>query len=182
MEEEVSNNGGPWRARMNSRAPRQKEKKKKKKFVTIFPIFDKQKFVFLQTQKARRHLPLSLAKSTPESVGVSDNKENQFATEDCDGATDGLELKYLQRSEGALVRGAAASQGLAPPLSPIRPPSAAPIGCNGEEDTSGTTSCNSNSVASAYFPTKSTGKSETEHNGSAEDVPSPAIVAAAATT
>ena len=29
MEEEVSNNGGPWRARMNSRAPRQKEKKKK---------------------------------------------------------------------------------------------------------------------------------------------------------
>ena len=27
--EEVSNNGGPWRARMNSRAPRQKEKKKK---------------------------------------------------------------------------------------------------------------------------------------------------------
>ena len=30
MEEEVSNNGGPWRARMNSRAPRQKEKKKKK--------------------------------------------------------------------------------------------------------------------------------------------------------
>ena len=28
MEEEVSNNGGPWRARMNSRAPRQKEKKK----------------------------------------------------------------------------------------------------------------------------------------------------------
>ena len=27
MEEEVSNNGGPWRARMNSRAPRQKEKK-----------------------------------------------------------------------------------------------------------------------------------------------------------
>ena len=26
MEEEVSNNGGPWRARMNSRAPRQKEK------------------------------------------------------------------------------------------------------------------------------------------------------------
>ena len=31
MEEEVSNNGGPWRARMNSCAPRQKEKKKKKK-------------------------------------------------------------------------------------------------------------------------------------------------------
>ena len=31
MEEEVSNNGGPWRARMNSRAPRQNEKKKKKK-------------------------------------------------------------------------------------------------------------------------------------------------------
>ena len=31
MEEEVSNNGGPWRARMNSRASRQKEKKKKKK-------------------------------------------------------------------------------------------------------------------------------------------------------
>ena len=30
MEEEVSNNGGPWHARMNSRAPRQKEKKKKK--------------------------------------------------------------------------------------------------------------------------------------------------------
>ena len=28
MEEEVSNNGGPWRARMNSCAPRQKEKKK----------------------------------------------------------------------------------------------------------------------------------------------------------
>ena len=28
MEEEVSNNGGPWRARMNSHAPRQKEKKK----------------------------------------------------------------------------------------------------------------------------------------------------------
>ena len=31
MEEEVSNNGGPWCARMNSRAPRQNEKKKKKK-------------------------------------------------------------------------------------------------------------------------------------------------------
>ena len=30
MEEEVSNNGGPWHARMNSCAPRQKEKKKKK--------------------------------------------------------------------------------------------------------------------------------------------------------
>ena len=28
MEEEVSNNGGPWRARMNSRAPRQKERSK----------------------------------------------------------------------------------------------------------------------------------------------------------
>ena len=35
MEEEVSNNGGPWRARMNSRAPRQKEKKKKKKTAAI---------------------------------------------------------------------------------------------------------------------------------------------------
>ena len=31
MEEEVSNNGGPWRARMNSRAPRQKEKKKRER-------------------------------------------------------------------------------------------------------------------------------------------------------
>ena len=28
MEEEVSNNGGPWRARMNSRAPRQKERRR----------------------------------------------------------------------------------------------------------------------------------------------------------
>ena len=35
MEEEVSNNGGPWRARMNSRAPRQKEKKKKIKIEII---------------------------------------------------------------------------------------------------------------------------------------------------
>ena len=34
--EEVSNNGGPWHARMNSRAPRQKEKKKKKKIAYIF--------------------------------------------------------------------------------------------------------------------------------------------------
>ena len=30
MEEEVSTTVDPWRARMNSRAPRQKEKKKKK--------------------------------------------------------------------------------------------------------------------------------------------------------
>ena len=36
MEEEVSNNGGPWRARMNSRAPRQKEKKKKKSFRILY--------------------------------------------------------------------------------------------------------------------------------------------------
>ena len=35
MEEEVSNNGGPWHARMNSRAPRQKEKKKKKKKMAL---------------------------------------------------------------------------------------------------------------------------------------------------
>ena len=40
MEEEVSNNGGPWRARMNSRAPRQKEKKKKyiSYFITLIDI------------------------------------------------------------------------------------------------------------------------------------------------
>ena len=38
MEEEVSNNGGPWRARMNSRAPRQKEKKKVDVAATIAKI------------------------------------------------------------------------------------------------------------------------------------------------
>ena len=27
--EEVSNNGGPWHARMNSRAPRQKERRRR---------------------------------------------------------------------------------------------------------------------------------------------------------
>ena len=32
MEEEVSNNGGPWRARMNSRAPRQKRKRRRRRY------------------------------------------------------------------------------------------------------------------------------------------------------
>ena len=29
------NNGGPWRARMNSRAPRQKEKKKRRRYISL---------------------------------------------------------------------------------------------------------------------------------------------------
>ena len=44
MVEEVSNNGGPWRARMNSCAPRQKENKK----IVLFIIQQQQPFILMR--------------------------------------------------------------------------------------------------------------------------------------